>query len=315
MDGLSSTIEYEDHIYIPYQVETLYDSSYLVYFLEHTKKLQFLTKKTFSSDYKYKGVLNWKKHSYLFYEVDQIDQEFLSSDTEKLWKVTPYEILYTREVFGIPLQDDCIDLFKAFPSLCFIKDTDDEVHEVPIVSYVGVGISEIKEQILLQSKNEKVGIFGKGYYFKTYEDALYDAYYKEETDDYLIRLENNSHISDSVIQDETVQIKGDSFYHGSQYLGEVPQCKKNVKYFIYYYDDEVIYLKSFKPHECKKEIQLRNESGYVMRYILFLKKHFILKENKIKSGIEYDSYASDSTYMVKNADHFICLSYHFIKKK
>jgi hypothetical protein len=195
-------------------------------------------------------------------------------------------------------------MFKAIPSLCFLED-----QEVPAVAYLGVGESEIKEQILLQSKNEKVGIFGKGYYFKNYENALYDAYYKEETDDYLIRLENTSHINDRVIQDDSVLIKGSSFYHGTHYLGEVPDCNRKVKYFIYYYDDEVIYLKSHKPHDCKKDIQLRKESGYVMRYVLFLKKHSILKK------MDADSYASDSIYMVKNADHFICLSYHFIKKK
>lgn len=306
MDGLSSKIEYEHHIYIPYRIESLYDASYIVYFLDHGKHLQFLTKKTFSPDHSYTGVINWNDHSYLFYELTYPEREFLSSEKEELWKVTPYEILYTREVTDVPIHQDCIDFFKAFPQLCFV---DKEKNEVPVVAYLGVGVSEIKEQILLQSKNEKIGIFGKGYYFTNYEDALYNAYYKEETDDYLIRLENKSQISDKDIKNDSVQIKGNSFYHGSHFLGEIPECKKNVKYFIYYYDEEVIYLKSFKPHECKKDIQLRKEPGYVMRYILFLKKHSMDKK------IEGDSYASDSLYMVKNADHFICLSYHFIKKK
>jgi len=304
MDKLSSTIEYEDHIYIPYQVESLYDSSYLVYFLEHTKKLQFLKKPTFSTDH-YRGALNWKNRSYLFYEVKPTEGEFLASDKEKQWKVTPYEILYTREVAGVPIHPDCIELFKAFPTLCFI-----EGQEVPVVSYLGVGVSEIKEQILLTSKNDQVGIFGKGYYFKRYEDALYDAYYKEETDDFLVRLDNTTDVNDLVIKDDSVHIQGNAFYHGTHYLGDVPDCNTHVKYFIYYYDEEVIYLKSTKPHGCKKEVQLRKEDGYIMRYILMLKKHSIHKKDS-----DCDSYASDSVYMIKNADQFICLSYHLIKKK
>jgi hypothetical protein len=305
MDGLSSKIEYEDHIYIPYRVETLYENPYLVYFLNHGKSLQFLTKKTFSPDHLYRGAINWKNCSYLFYEITNVEREFLSSEKEEIWKVTPYEILYTRQVTDVPIHQECVDFFKAFPQLCVV----DKNSEVPVVSYLGVGVSEIKEQILLQ-KNEKLGIFGNGYYFTNYEDALYNAYYKEETDDYLIRLENKSHLSDKVIKNDSVHIKENSFYHGPHYLGEVPECKKNIKYFIYYYDDEVIYLRSFKPNDCKKEIQLRNEPGYVMRYILFLKKH-----SMDKGKGDYDSYASDSLYMVKNSDHFICLSYHFIKKK
>jgi len=308
MEGLSSTQDYDDRVYIPYRIEILDESQYMIYYLQRVKdKLEFLTKKTFANSAKYQGAINWKerKRTYLFYEMTHPEDEFVSSDQEDLWKVTPYEILYTREVSGIPIHPDCVELFKSVPSLSLIEE-----QEVPVVAYIGLGESDIKEQILLQSKNEKIGIFGKGYYFNNYENALYDAYYKEETDDYLIRLENTSHLKDHDIQNDQVQLKGNSFYHGSHYLGESSECNRNVKYFIYYYDDEVIYLKSHKPHDCKKEIQLRKESGYVMRYILFLKKHCIQKR-----GSNADSYASDSIYMVKNTDHFICLSYHFIKKK
>ena len=308
MDGLSSTLDYEDRVYIPYRIEILDDTQYMVYYLEHVKdKLQFLTNKTFVNSGKYQGALNFKERerTFLFYEMTHQEDEFVSSDQEYVWKVTPYEILYTREVSGVRIHSDCVELFKLVPTLSLIEE-----HEVPVVAYIGVGESDIKEQILLQTKNEKVGIFGKGYYFNNYENALYDAYYKEETDDYMVRLENTSHLNDRVIQNDQVQIKGTSFYHGTHYLGEVSECNRNVKYFIYYYDDEVIYLKSHKPHDCKKEIQLRKESGYVMRYILFLKKHSIQK-----TGSNADSYAADSIYMVKNTDHFICLSYHFIKKK
>jgi hypothetical protein len=289
---------------------------YWVYYLEHSKhkpSLHFATRKQFPTDH-YRGSLNMNQiqTSYLFYELKHVD-DFTSSDQEVLWKVTPYEILYTREVVGIPIHPDCIQLFKAYPKLCFVEDDEDEdkdlIHEVPVVSYLGVGASEIQEQILLQS-NQKVGPLGKGYYFKKYEDALYDAYYKEDTEN-LIEFENKSHLDDRTIQDDRVVLKGNSFYHGRHYLGDSNACNKNLNYSIYYYDEEVIYLKSNKPHHCETEVQLRKESGYVMRYILFLKNHRI--GSNPKKG--FDSYASDSTYMIKNADHFNCLSYHFIKKK
>ena len=232
------------------------------------------------------------------------------SEKDHLWKVTPYEILYTRKVCDVTIDSECIDLFKAYPELCFVKD-----HEVPAVAYLGIGVSEINEQMLLQTLNDKHGIFGQGYYFKDYDNALYDTYYKEETDDFLIRLENKSHLSDKDLKDSSVHIEKNAFYHHKHYLGDVPECKTGLKYFIYYYDDDVIYIKSVKPNECKKEVSLRKEDGYVMRYVLFLKKH--LNTNTISNAKKggADSYAYDSTYMIKNADDFICLSYHFIKKK
>jgi hypothetical protein len=311
MDDLSKDIEYENHIYIPYSIEKLDDMSYIVFYLENKKgkELSFLTNKNFPNPHVFKGCINWNETStsYLFYELEVIEREFLKAEEEDLWKVTPYEILYTRMVTDLPIHTKCVDFFKAFPSLFFVED-----NEVPIVTYIGVGVSELNEQILLQNKNEKKGILGKGYYFTTYENAEYDALYKENDDD-LIRLENKLSMSDKDFQDTSVYIKDHYFYHHSYKLGKVPRCNESLNYFIYYYDQEVIYLKSKHPHACKIEtetqVKLRKEDGCVMRYVLFLKKHFIGKSKG------YDSYAYDSHYMIRHSDHFICLSYHSIKKK
>ena len=304
MDVLTNEIEYEDKVYVPYSIESLNGTLFLVYYMENRNSIQFIqTKDKIPREHLYRGALNWKKKSYLFYEISNIDSEFLVTEKEDLMKVTPYEILYTRNVCEEAIHSDCIELFKAYPELCYIKD-----HEVPIVAYLGIGVSEINEQILLQTLNEQHGIFGLGYYFKDYANALYDAYYKEETDDFLIRLQNKG-LSDKEIIDTSVRIENNGFYHHRHYLGNAPQCDHGLKYFIYYYDEEVIYIKSVKPNRCKKEISLRKEDGYVMRYVLFLKKHLNTKKSR------GDSYAYDSMYMIKNADDFICLSYHFIKKK
>ena len=306
MDILTTEIQYQDTVYIPYTVESINGTSFLVYYMEHKHGLTFLQEKTrLPSEHLYRGALNWEKTSYLFYEISNLDSEFLVSKKEDLWKVTPYEILYSRKVCEESIHPECTNLFKAFPELCFVKG-----QEVPVVAYLGIGVSEINEQILLQTLNDSHGRFGPGYYFKDYDTALYDAYYKEDTDDFLIRLENKSHLSEKELKDTSVHIEKNAFYHRKHYLGNVPQCDTNLKYFIYYYDEEVIYIKSVKPNGCKKEISLRKEDGYVMRYVLFLKKHL-----NTKKGAGADSYAGDSTYMIKNADDFICLSYHFIKKK
>lgn len=304
MDTLTPHIDFKDHAYVAYSIEMLNGSNYFVYYLENHGTLGFIKHKSKLPDHIYRGTLNHEKKSYLFYELSNKEIEFLPTEDHDLWKVTPYEILYTRKVNDHDISEECIHLFKAYPFLCKVKE-----NEIPVVAYLGIGVSEMKEQILIQNRNEKNGIFGKGFYFTTFENSLYNAYYKETTDDHLIRLENKSKLSDREIQDTRVRIHHNSFYHDSHYLGEMMDCSPNIQYTIYYYDEECIYLKSDKPHGCKKEVALRTEDGYIMRYILFLKNH----SNQKKKGA--DSYAYDSTYMVKNTDDFICLSYHFIKKK
>lgn len=306
MDTLDKHVDYKEHEYIPYSIESLGDMSYIVFYFEIRKgyDLRFLKHKHFNQRHVFKGCINWNRRSYLFYELDVIEREFLQAEEEDLWKVTPFEILYTRTVKDIPIQSECIDFFKNFPELFMVG-----TNEIPIVAYIGVGESELNEQILLQNKNEKKSILGKGYYFTTYENAEYDALYKEEHDDHLLRLDNRSHLGDREIQDTTVYIKDHRFYHHTHLLGDVPECDESLQYAIYYYDKEMIYLKSTKSHGCKREQKLRKEDGFVMRYILFLKKHCVGK------GKGFDSYAYDSQYMIINSDHFICLSYHSTKKK
>lgn len=303
MDQLTNIIEFSKRYYIPFMVDQLEGRQYILYYLEKLHGLHFIQDiKHLPPDSLFRGAVNWNAASYIFYEVRSIEIEFLSTEKQDLWRVTPYEILYTRMVTETPINHSCIDFFKSFPDFCFISD-----NEAPVIAYLGVGASEIKEQILLQNKNEKMGMFGQGYYFTDYKKAEHAAMYKEETDDYLLRLENKNGFSDNDVEDTQITLKDGKFYHHAYYLGDAGECH-DVSYVLYYYDDANIYLKSSKPHECKKESKRRTEDGYVMRYLLFLKKHTHTKKK------DYDSYAYDSTYMVRQTDNFVCLSYHSIKK-
>ena len=297
---LGQHVEFTQRYYIPFSIEHIEDEAYLLYFLEKKHGLHFLKDiAILPPDSIYRGVLNHQGASYLFYEVRNVEIEFLSTEKEDLWRVTPYEILYTRFVMDIPIHHGCTDFFKSFPRLCFVEE-----HEVPMVAYVGLGASEIKEQILLQSKNHRVGIFGEGHYFYDYTHALQGSIYK--MDDFLVRLSNPG-LSDQDIQDTTITIRDGRFYHATHDLGDATGCH-DATYVLYYYDKESIYLKSNKSHHCSIDKTIRTEDGYVMRYLLFLKK------NSMKKRKGYDSYAHDLTYMVRSSDHFLCLSYHSIKK-
>ena len=300
MEQLTHQIEFSLHYYIPYSLDMLEGKPYLLYFLEKKHGFHFLQDESrIPPDSIFRGAINFQGASYLFYEVLSVEIEFLSTEKEDLWRVTPYEILYTRYVTHFPVHHSCVDLFKNFPGLCFVHDV-----EVPVVAYLGLGSSEIKEQILLQSKNKKNGIFGEGYYFSDYTQAEHDALFKR--DDFLIRLDNIG-LNDKNVTDTEVVLKNERFYYHERDIGDGNGCSPT-NYVIYYYDEESVYLKSKSSHHCKVDIQKRKEDGYVMRYLLFLNKNSHVK----RKG--YDSYAYDSTYMLVSSDSILCLSYHLIKK-
>ena len=142
----------------------------------------------------------------------------------------------------------------------------------------------------------------------TEEDALNEANYERDTNDYLLKLKNIS-VTDSLIDDVEITIKDDKFFINNMFIGDVPKhCDQTAKYILYYYDKEVVYLKSDKPNHC--ELTNTKRDGIVIRYVMFLKRHWI----GARSRKEYDSFAYNSIYMIKSSENFACISYHLYKK-
>jgi hypothetical protein len=235
--------------------------------------------------------------------------DFLPTQDDKLWKVVSFEILYSKRVLDIDIDKKIINFFKNYPNmLCISKDN--YKIEVPVVGYVGIGKEELNEQIILQKTNNVDGIFKRGYYFFDYKNAIDDANYEIEHDEYLLKL-NNISVSDSLIDDLSINIRDDKFFiNNNIYIGDVPKhCNQSATYKLYYYDNEVVYLKSNKPHNCI--LTKKKRDGIVIRYVLFLNRHWIGP----KSRKNYDSFSYNSTYMIKSSENFACISYHLIYKK
>ena len=261
----------------------------------------------FKKKYEYKGNIHFEGENYAIFEEIQLEGDFLPTMSDKLWKVLSFELLYSKKVFDVEVDKKVVHFFRNYPNmLCYAKDG--YKIEVPVVGYVGVGEGELNEQIILQKQNNKNGTFKRGYYFLDYEGALHDANYEKENDEYLLKLKNIS-VTDSLIDDLSIIIKDDKFFINHIFIGDVPpHCNKEATYTLYYYDKEVVYLKSNKPNHCV--VNNKKRDGIVIRYVMFLNRHWIGP----KSRKNYDSFSYNSVYMIKSTENFACISYDLYKK-
>jgi hypothetical protein len=262
----------------------------------------------FKKDYEYKGNIYFEDENYAIFEDKQIESEFLPiTDDNKLWKVLSFEILYSKKVMNVDVDKKVVNFFRHYPNM-LIYALNGYKLESPVVGYVGIGEDELNEQIILQKQNNKDGVFKRGYYFLDYESALHEANHEKENDEYLLKLKNIS-ITDSLIDDLNITIRDDKFFINNIFIGDVPpHCNKEAKYTLYYYDKDVVYLKSNKPNSCV--VNNKKRDGIVIRYAMFLNRHWIGP----KSRKNYDSFSYNSIYMIKSTENFACISYDLYKK-
>ena len=55
------------------------------------------------TDYTYKGTLFWNDENFIFYEINDKVGFIPTYFEDSWWKVTPYEIIYTKEVLHFPI--------------------------------------------------------------------------------------------------------------------------------------------------------------------------------------------------------------------
>jgi hypothetical protein len=332
--GKKSKINYKHYSnLVLYCIETITDNPFLYFLMMKnvnellqlpsmpSHKIKSFMKKNFTkSKYHEKGCISYHNENYVFYEIKIVDEEFFPSlSTDIWWKVTPFEMIYSKEVLYFPIDYKFINFFIQHPNLLFLLDENMNKYEIPIIVYLGIGESELNEQLFLNTINHYKGEFSKGYYFKTFEKAYEDCMVDYETpNQHILKLINYKYLDDFIYtgnngnnEDDIVIIKNNKFYFRDIFIGDVPEnCKKN-NYTLESYDDDYIYLRTDKENQCTKTIyESRKENGVLLRYILIQNNNYIGPE-KPKG---YDSYSHNSMFMVKNQDCFSCLSYHIVKK-
>jgi hypothetical protein len=276
----------------------------------------FMKHKFPKSKYREKGCIEYHNENYIFYEMELIDEEFYPTlSTNTWWKVSPFEMIYSKEVLNYSIDYKYINFFIQNPNLLFLLDENLQKYEIPIIVYLGIGESDLNQQLFLNTLNHYNGEFKKGFYFKTFEKAYEDAIIDYETPNkHILKLINYNYLNDYIytfgVDEEEIKIKDNKFYFREIFIGNVPEHCKNIKYTLDSFDDEYIYLKTLDSNECTKTVyEKRKENGILIRYVLIQNNNYI-GPNKEKG---FDSYSYNSIFMVKNQDYFTPLSYHIIE--
>jgi len=283
-----------------------------VYMKEYFKK----------SKYEYNGCIVYNDENYLLFEMKLFDSGMIPIYHKDVWwKVLPFEIIYSKTVLNYKIDSVCNSFFVHHPNLLYLFNKSHK-YEVPIVAYIGTSETLINSYIL-SDENYKKGIYGKGYYFSSLEEAYFDALYDDlQPNEHLIKLLNNKYINDlTPVSDRSIKIKNNNFYLNNIFIGDVPKYCGNSKteFTLHNYDENFIYLKSsgeLKKCKNKRDLYLKkNEDGAILKYVLFL-KHSKLVLNKKGN---YDSYYGKNknnftTYMTKKIN-FECICYHIINKE
>ena len=286
--------------------------------MQNNKVNSFMKQNFTKSIYINKGCIHYKHENYIFYEMILNDDEFYPSYySDTWWKVTPFEMIYSREVLYFTIDYKYIQFFIDNPNLLFLLDETNNKYEVPIVVYLGIGESQLNQQLLLNNINHYKGIFSKGYYFKTfnfaYEDTMVDY---ELPDTHILKLINYNYLTDYIYTEnndtDEVIIKDDKFFFRDIFIGNIPEHCSKGKYRLESFDDNYIYLVSENENKCTKTIyETRKENGILLRYVFMQHNNYIGADKPKK----YDSYSYNSIFMTKNQDAFICLSYHIVEQK
>jgi hypothetical protein len=279
---------------------------------------EFMKDNFFTSRYENRGCTFYKHENYVFYQMFLNDDEFYPTlYQDNWWKVTPFEMIYSKEVLYFPIDYKYVQFFIDNPNLLFLLDSNNNKYEVPIVVYLGIGESQLNEQLLLNELNHYKGIFGRGYYFKTFDKAYEDCVFDYTLPDaHILKLINYNYLTDFIYtttkDTDEVVIKKNKFYFREIFIGNVPENCKVGKYKLDTYDDDYIYLISENENKCTKTVyEKRNENGMLLRYV-FMQNNHNIGPDKPKG---FDSYSFNSTYMTKNQESFTCLSYHIVEKK
>jgi hypothetical protein len=123
-----------------------------------------MNEKCQKSKYKYNGCIEHNNENYLLYEMTLNDGGMIPIyNKDSWWKVLPFEIIYSKKVLHFKLDSLTTSFFINHPNLLYLFNKHSK-YEVPIVAYIGTGLSLINNYILLD-ENYKNGKHGKGYYF------------------------------------------------------------------------------------------------------------------------------------------------------
>lgn len=179
------------------------------------KETDGIMKKLFTGKYRYKGFFHdtITDQCFIFYEKYFVDEPkndknvFQTLQTSKhynhwFWVCTS-EIIYHRKYVTIPIDDDAVDFFIAYPTAGILQATivSGEINrqfqrvniEAPTILYYGSEICYAKNTAIYGLKREPIiSRYGPFYYFTTFENSFYWACYVKSHENKTKRRESSN---------------------------------------------------------------------------------------------------------------------------
>lgn len=179
------------------------------------KETDGIMKKLFTGKYRYKGFFHdtITDQCFIFYEKYFVDEPkndknvFQTLQTSKhynhwFWVCTT-EIIYHRKYVTIPIDDDAVDFFIAYPTAGILQATivSGEINrqfqrvniEAPTILYYGSEICYAKNTAIYGLKREPIiSRYGPFYYFTTFENSFYWACYVKSHENKTKRRESSN---------------------------------------------------------------------------------------------------------------------------
>jgi hypothetical protein len=124
----------------------------------------------------FNGCKFFNDNIYIFFDCTQctIKQPDLLWNTNNIWFATVDEIVNTKSVCNI-LIDECVtDLFLQNPYLCYLQNRENDNYVLPIVAYVARDDPKLHFTFVFGvSKSLNTSILGAYYYFTNYKNAFH----------------------------------------------------------------------------------------------------------------------------------------------
>ena len=179
------------------------------------KETDGIMKKLFTGKYRYKGFFHdtITDQCFIFYEKYFVDEPKNDKNVfQTLQKPNQYnhwfwvctsEIIYHRKYVTIPIDDDAVDFFIAYPTAGILQATivSSEINrhfqrvniEAPTILYYGSEICYAKNTAIYGLKREPIiSRYGPFYYFTTFENSFYWACYVNSRENKTKRRESSN---------------------------------------------------------------------------------------------------------------------------
>jgi hypothetical protein len=131
----------------------------------------------FRENIDFNGFYDYNNNLYLFFDITKLNYQINDIySSNSLWLALIDEIINHNSVCNMIIDREVIDFFKSNYNFCFLKDLNDNIYEIPIVSYVAKPENKLNfTYIFGETTSDKNGILGPFYYFTNYLNSFKES--------------------------------------------------------------------------------------------------------------------------------------------